>query len=166
MDYNDGNGASPEKGTGETYGDFTAVLQTHNSCAGNGFFLSGNCSGYGDPCLSCTGIRDIDYAAHQNNTPAVATMLSGSSGYHCNTSGSYYGPCGYEGHCESYISSEALWDLAVRDLVSWGMDLNTSWLHVDKLWYRSRGTSGSAYTCPSLATTQPTASSSGRPGRT
>ncbi len=153
MDYNDGNGASPDKGTGETYGDFTAVLQTHNSCAGNGFFIGANCSGYGDPCLSCSGIRDIDYAKHASNTPAVPTMLSGTTGFHCPTSGSYYGPCGYEGHCESYISSEAMWDLAVRDLVTWGLDLNTAWLHVDKLWYRSRSTSGSAYTCPSLATT-------------
>ena len=152
MDSNDGM-APADKGTGETYGDFTAALQTHNSCLGNGFFLSGNCSGYGNACLSCSGIRDIDYAAHASATPALPTQLNGSTGYRCSTSATYYGPCGYEGHCESYISSEALWDLATRDLVTWGLDLNTAWLHVDKLWYRSRSTAGAAYACPSLATT-------------
>ncbi len=55
MDSNDGK-APADKGTGETYGDFSAVLQTHQSCVGGGFF-SNNCDGYGDACRSCRGIR-------------------------------------------------------------------------------------------------------------
>ena len=35
LDSNDGNGGSPENGTGETYGDFTAALATHSSCIGS-----------------------------------------------------------------------------------------------------------------------------------
>ena len=69
LDSNDGNGsANHDQGTGETYGDFTAALQLHQSCIGSGF-LGGNCSGYGDACTSCTGVRDIDWAKHVSNTP-------------------------------------------------------------------------------------------------
>lgn len=153
MDQNDGNGFSPDNGTGETYGDWTATLQTHASCVGAGFFLSGVCGGYGNPCLSCTAVRDLDYAKHSNPVPAVPTQLSGSAGYHCGLDPSYPGPCGYEGHCESAISSQALWDLANRDLITWGLDSTTAWELVDKLWYRSRPTATGAYSCPSLSTT-------------
>ena len=68
LDSNDGNGSSPDNGTGETYGDFTAALATHTSCVGPGF-LTSNCGGYGDACTSCTGVRDIDWAKHASNTP-------------------------------------------------------------------------------------------------
>jgi PKD repeat protein len=153
LDNHDGNGSSPDNGTGETYGDFTAALQTHNSCGGAGFFMgSVNCSGYGDACTSCSGVRDIDFAKHQSGAPAVPTMLNGSTGFRCDLNASYAGPCGYEGHCESYISSEAMWDLATRDLVTWGLDLTTAWQLVDRLWYLSRSTATAAYACPSLAT--------------
>jgi len=154
LDANDGNGSSPDHGTGETYGDFTAVLQTHSSCTGNGFFANGaQCGGYGDACTACSGVRDIDYAKHASHTPVAPTMLGGSAGYRCDLNAGYAGPCGYEGHCESYISSEALWDLATRDLPAAGLDTATAWQLVDRLWYQSRPTAGSAYACPTTATT-------------
>ncbi len=36
LDSNDGSGSSPDNGTGETYGDWTAALGTHKSCVGAG----------------------------------------------------------------------------------------------------------------------------------
>ena len=147
MDRNDGSSASLENGTGETYGDFTAVLQTHSSCTGNGFFLSGNCSGYGDACTAARASATWTYAKHASNTPAIPTMLNGSTGYHCGVDPTYPGPCGYEGHCESYISTEALWDLAARDLPGMGIDATTAWQIIDRLWYVSRSTAQAAYTC-------------------
>ncbi len=157
MDTNDGNGSSPDNGTGETYGDWSAALQSHTSCGGNGFFIGSNCDGYGNPCSDCTGIRDLDWAKHTDNTPAIPTMLNASSGFACWLKPSYAGPCGYEGHCESAISSQALWDLSARDLVNaakpYGLDQNSAWILADKLWYRSRSTATAAYACPSLATT-------------
>ncbi len=72
---------------------------------GSGFFSDGSkCSGYGDACTQCTGIRDVDYAKHTSATSH--TPLNFVKVY-CPTSSSYKGPCGREGHCEGYIAAEA-----------------------------------------------------------
>ena len=63
----------------ETRADWTATLQTHDSCIGRGSFTDGNCSGYGDSCLSCDGIRDADYAQHAHGVPWTAANY-GSDG--------------------------------------------------------------------------------------
>ncbi|HSM14792.1 MAG TPA: fibronectin type III domain-containing protein, partial [Thermoanaerobaculia bacterium] len=148
LDSNDGSGSSADNGTGETYGDFTAALATHASCVGNGFFSSGsNCSGYGDSCTSCSGIRDIDYAKHASNTPHTVDNFTR---VRCPTSSNYRGPCGREGHCESYVSSEALWDLANRDLPSPGT--GAAWTVADRLWYLSRSTATKAFNCTTSST--------------
>lgn len=150
LDTNDGNGSSPDNGTGETYGDFTAILQIRDSCTGNGF-MSRYC-GYGNDCTSCTGIRDADYMNYAVQKPVIGHDLcndacAGCTTFVCPTSTTYRGPCGYEGHCESLISTQTLWDLAARDLPAKGYDAATSWQIVDRLWYASRPTATSAYTC-------------------
>ena len=141
LDSNDGNSASPDNGTGETYGDFTAALATHTSCVGSGF-LGSNCGGYGDACTSCTGVRDIDWAKHSSNTPHTVANFTQPR---CPSSLTYRGPCGREGHCESYVSSEALWDLANRDLPNPGT--GAAWATVDRLWFLSRSTATAAFAC-------------------
>ena len=147
LDSNDGNGsANHDQGTGETYGDFTAALQLHQSCIGAGF-LGGNCGGYGDACTSCTGVRDIDWAKHVSNTPHTVANFTQPR---CPTSATYRGPCGREGHCESYVSSEALWDLAARDMPSPGS--GSAWSAVDRLWYLSRSTATVAFVCTASGT--------------
>jgi hypothetical protein len=140
LDSNDGNGDSPDQGTGETYADFTAALATHTSCIGAGFRTS-DCSSYGDSCTSCTGVRDIDFAKH---TSGVAHTVSNFT-QRCPPSSRYQGPCGKEGHCESYISSEALWDFVNRDLPSRGS--GAAWTTADRLWYLSRSTATAAFDC-------------------
>ncbi len=139
LDQNDGGGTD---NPGEAYADITALMSTHVSCIGRGFYLSGNCSGYGDACLNCTGIRDQDWDQHASHTPATP------QGFVTNDCGGGGGPCGREVHCEGYVSAETLWDLATRDLPASGLDVASSWQLADKLWYKSRdGSGGNAYNC-------------------
>ncbi|MFN7960287.1 MAG: hypothetical protein U0002_03370 [Thermoanaerobaculia bacterium] len=157
LDSNDGNGSSADNGTGETYGDFTAALATHSSCIGPGFRTT-NCTGNGDACTSCTGVRDIDWAKHTSNTPhTVPNFIQARCPLPSANNPNYVGPCGKdaiargntankrEGHCESYVSSEALWDLANRDLPSPGT--GAAWSTTDRLWYLSRSTATSGFQC-------------------
>jgi fibronectin type 3 domain-containing protein len=138
IDQNDGTGTAPEGGTGEAYGDVTSVIATHNSCIGPGF-LTSNCAGYGNACTSCTGVRDIDFAKHSSGAAATVanfTQVRCSAGS---------GPCGKEVHCESYVPSEAIWDFANRDLPNPGT--GEAWTTLDRLWYLSRNTATSSFTC-------------------
>ncbi|HEX4961262.1 MAG TPA: hypothetical protein VF173_10525 [Thermoanaerobaculia bacterium] len=135
LDSNDGSAAT---GTGEAYGDVTAALQLHDSCIGPGF-LGSNCSGYGDACTACTGVRDIDFAKHASG---AAATVNGFTRVRCGTGG---GPCGREVHCESYVASETIWDLANRDLPSPGT--GSAWTITDRLWYLSRSTATTAFAC-------------------
>ncbi len=143
LDQNDGTGTAPEGGTGEAYGDFTAALALHNSCIGPGF-LTTNCGGYGNACTACTGVRDIDFAKHAS---AVAATVANHTQVRC---GAGSGPCGKEVHCESYVPSEAVWDLAARDLPSPGT--GSAWTITDRLWYLSRSTATSSFSCTTGAT--------------
>jgi len=139
-DQNDGGGYD---NTSEGYADVVALFTSRESCVGRGFFLDGStCSGYGDTCLTCTGIRDMDWAARQANTPATPTGFVQNN---CPTGG---GPCGYETHCESYTVAEAIYDLATRDLPASGMDPATAWQTAERLWFGSRaGSGGPIFTC-------------------
>lgn len=141
-DYDGSGGGSPPL---ETRADWTAILQLHDSCTGRGAFLSGNCSGYGDACVDCTGIREADYMKHSKQTPW--TPANNGSIYSC-SSGSYNGPCGWEDHCESGIATQALWDLVTRDLPTYsGLDATTAWQLVDRLFYNSMPQLGNMYNC-------------------
>ena len=139
MDQNDGGDFDNPS---EAYADIASLMQTHVSCIGRGFRQSGMCGGYGDACLSCTGIRELDWDKHASHTPATpANFLQ----FHCSGGSS---PCGREEHCEAHIGAETLWDLAVRDLPASGLSTGTSWQLADKLWYKSRlGSGGDAYNC-------------------
>lgn len=140
LDQNDGGDFdSPAEG----YADIVAIMQTHASCIGRGFRQFGNCGGYGDACLSCSGVREQDWDAHASHTPAtpanfVQVRCPGGGG----------GPCGRADHCEGHVGAQTLWDLAVRDLPASGLTAATSWQLADKLWYKSRlGSGGDAYNC-------------------
>ena len=139
LDQNDGGGFD---NTSEAYGDISEFLTDHTSCVGRGFTQFGRCSGYGDSCLTCTGIRDMDWAARAANTPATP---AGFLTQRCPNGG---GPCGKEEHCEAYVAGETIWDLAARDLPASGLDQDSAWQLADRLWYRSRaGSGGNMYSC-------------------
>jgi len=139
MDENDGGGYDNPS---EAYADVVAIFEARDSCVGPGFRPGQNCSGYGDTCLDCTGIRDMDWDARLNHTPATP---SGFSTDNCSGGG---GPCGKESHCASYVPSETIYDLAVRDLPASGLDDATSWQLAERLFYESRpGSGGDVYNC-------------------
>ncbi len=143
IDQNDGTGTATDGATGESYGDTTALIALHDSCLGEGF-LSGNCAGYGDACTACTGVRDADFAKHASNLPATPDNFIR---VHC-PAGSLLagkGPCGKEVHCESYVPTETMWDLAARDLPSPGTGI--AWTILDRLWYLSRNTATKSFSC-------------------
>jgi hypothetical protein len=141
IDQNDGTGTAPDGATGESYGDTTAIIALHDSCLGEGF-LGSNCAGYGDACTSCTGVRDADWAKHTSDTPATALNFIK---VHCPAASGGAGPCGKEVHCESYPITETIWDIANRDLPNPGT--GPAWDILDRLWYLSRNTATSAFTC-------------------
>jgi len=139
LDQNDGGGFDSPS---EAYGDITSFMQTHSSCIGRGFRKFGNCGGYGNACLSCSGVRDQDWDQHVGHTPSTP---AGFAAVRCSGGG---GPCGREEHCEALVSGEAMWDLAARDLPASGLDPASAWQVADKLWYKSRlGSGGDAYNC-------------------
>ncbi len=139
LDQNDGGGYDNPS---EAYADVLAILQDRRSCVGRGFFASGNCSGYGDSCLDCSGIRDMDWDRRVSHAPATPANFTG---LRCGGGG---GPCGREVHCESYVPSEAVFDLATRDLPASGMDPASAWQLAEKLFYKSRqGSGGNAFNC-------------------
>ena len=163
LDSNDGNGGPPENGSGETTGDFTSVLALHDSCIGPGFRPT-NCTGYGDACSSCTGVRDIDWAKHPSNAPhTVANFTQTLCPQPKPTNPNYVGPCGRdamshgvtankrEGHCESIVSSEALWDFVARDLPSPGS--SAAWSVVERLWYTGRPSLTNYFSCDTTGAT-------------
>ena len=133
LDTNDGAGFSFQGS--EAYADVTAALMLHDSCMGPGFRTT-NCGGYGDACTSCTGVRDIDWAKHVSNTPHTPDNFNRPFCGSCN---------GGFPHCESYVASESIWDLAVRDLPNPGSA--EAWGITERLWYLSRPTATHAYTC-------------------
>jgi hypothetical protein len=141
IDQNDGTGTAPDGATGESYGDTTSIIALHGSCLGAGF-LSSNCSGYGDACTSCTGVRDADFAKHASGLAATALNFIK---VHCPAASGGAGPCGKEVHCESYVPTETIWDFANRDLP--GAGTGPAWTTLDRLWYLSRNTATSAFTC-------------------
>ena len=141
IDQNDGTGTAADGATGESYGDTTSIIALHTSCLGAGF-LSGNCSGYGDACTSCTGVREADFAKHASGTAATALNFIK---VRCPAGSGGTGPCGKEVHCESYVPTEAIWDFANRDLP--GAGTGPAWTTLDRLWYLSRNTATTAFSC-------------------
>ncbi len=92
--------ASP---SGEGIADIYTALRLNSSCIGRNF-RSTVCSGFGDPCLSCTGVRDIDYLKRQSGQPHDYTWSNAN--------------CGGSVHCVGGVYSEAVWSLWKRGLQS------------------------------------------------
>lgn len=139
IDFNDGGGYDVPT---EAYADIVAVFEARLSCVGRGFYQNQQCSGYGDTCLNCTGIRDQDWDKRQAHTPATP------QGFATNNCGGGGGPCGKEQHCEAYVSAEAIFDLATRDLPASGVGVDSAWQLAERLWFQSRtGSGGNAYNC-------------------
>ena len=167
LDDNDTNGAISNPG--EAIADIVSTLRLRNSCAGRGFFWTldrgcgqwttcpsdpgpsygYNCSGYGDCCVDCTGIRESDYAKHASGTPHTPVNFI------CPNCGGGGGPCGREVHCENAPMAETAWDLAARDLqgAPYNLDKDTAFELATRITYLGSGNVTDWYTCDCTAGT-------------
>ena len=128
--------SSPGEGIADTY----ASLRYNNSCIGRNFRGSA-CGGYGDPCLSCTGVRDIDYANRVSGNPHDLPWIDANCGSGGGT------PCGGSVHCEGAVYAEAVWDLWNREFPTSGMDSNTARETATRLTFAGAGFVGNWYSC-------------------
>ena len=100
-----------------------------------------NCGGYGNPCLACTGVRDIDWAQRANNTPATITWIDAN----CGTGPA---PCGGGVHCEGSVYAESLWDYFNRDLPTiMGYSTDTALEVATRTTYIAAGPVGNVFQC-------------------
>jgi hypothetical protein len=127
MDANDATPgiASP---SGEGIADVYTALRLNDSCIGRNF-RSTVCSGNGDPCLVCTGVRDIDYLKRASGQPHDYTWSNAN--------------CGGSVHCVGGVYSEAVWSLWKRKLPTLhGYDDNTAHEIVNRLTFIAAGATG------------------------
>ena len=131
MDDNDANPniSSPGEGIADIY----AALRLNDSCIGRNFLVGTPCSGYGDPCIECDGVRDIDWANRQSGEPHDLDWINAN--------------CGGTSHCEGAVYAEAVWDLYTRDLAAAPFDLNSDTAReiVMRLTFLGAGMVGSWY---------------------
>ncbi len=114
--------ANPAEGIADVY----ASLRLNTSCIGRNFRPGVPCGGYGDPCTTCTGVRDIDWANRSSSIPHdVSSPFPTGIDALCGGGGG--APCGGSAHCEGAVFAESVWDLWNRDLQTvYGMSLDTA----------------------------------------
>lgn len=128
MDYYDVTGGIAQP-SGEGIADIYTALRLHDSCIGRGFYKAQKCSA----CLTCTGVRDIDYKKKSTGNPSTVSWASAN--------------CGGAVHCLGYVYSEAVWSLYARELKSfYGYDDNTSLEIVTRLTFIGAGNVGTWFT--------------------
>lgn len=112
--------------SGEGIADAYTALRLNTSCIGRNF-RSTNCSGFGDPCLDCTGVRDIDYLKRQSGNPHTYSWSNSN--------------CGGSVHCVGAVYAEAIWSLWKRQLQSppYNYDDNTAQEIVTRLTFLGAG---------------------------
>ncbi len=126
MDANDvvGGIASP---SGEGIADMYSALRLNDSCIGRNFQPGIQCSGFGDPCTDCTGVRDIDYLKRQSGNPHTYTWSNAN--------------CSGQVHCVGSVYAEAMWNLWKRELPAapYNFDSNRAHEVVTRLTYIAAG---------------------------
>jgi hypothetical protein len=108
LDQNTKSGSVGDAAKGEAVGDTMAMLMSHDSCIGAGFFLA---EGSGETTSCSTGVRDLAFNVTKANISSV-----------CARTVSCAGALGYECHCESHLLSGAHWQLAQLYVARYGAD--------------------------------------------
>lgn len=158
----DNNGTDPTiSAPGEAIADIYSIYRLAEHCMGRGFRPGIACGGYGDPCISCTGVRDLDFASHEGGEPHdldwIASPTDLPGGGCAGVVGTQQGPCGQETHCEGMVPAETGWDLYARDLQAapFGYDANTALVTATRLAHLGADNIGDWYQCvptPALQT--------------
>lgn len=105
---------------GEGIADIWAAIRLNTPCIGRNFRTTA-CTGFGDPCIECTGVRTIDWEDRVSGQPHDVAWAIASCGSGAGT------PCGGITHCEGQVYAEAFYDLWKRDLPNfYGMDDGTA----------------------------------------
>ncbi len=125
LDDNDINGAIASP-SGEGIADIYSALRLNDSCIGRGFRAT-PCNNNGDACITCTGVRDIDYLKRVSGTPHHYTWSNAN--------------CAGSVHCVGGVYAEALWSLWKRKLVSapYSLEVNTAHEVATRLSYIAGG---------------------------
>jgi len=136
--------SSPGEGVADVY----AALRLNDSCIARGFYTGLSYCGDNDPCTSCDGVREIDWAARTSGAPHDLAWIDDENNCPAPFLGDM-GPCGGTVHCEGAVYAEAVWDLVRRDLMAspFNMDLNTALEVGTRLTYLGAGNVGAWYTC-------------------
>lgn len=100
-----------DAGTREGYADVSSFLQRRSSCLFDGFFLDTAEGG-------CSGGRSLDFTLLSPPVPARPDTIAASP-YSCPIDGG--GVAGYQGHCESAILSQAVYELALAMQARYGV---------------------------------------------
>ena len=118
--------ASP---SGEGIADIYTALRLNDSCIGRNFRAT-VCTGFGDPCLTCTGVRDIDYLKRQSGQPHDYSWSNAN--------------CGGSVHCVGAVYAEAVWSLWKRELTAapYNMSNNTAHEVTTRLTFIGAGNTG------------------------
>jgi len=180
----DSQDAAGSSSPNEAICDTIAGLRLRTSCTGRGFFWTlnrgcgqwtncpsnpgtsygYNCSGYNSTecCTQCTGVREIDYAKHSDPDADTITNFTCSI---CSTTGSYFGPCNREAHCEGVPPAQAAWDLAARDLQSspFSLDKQTAFAIAEKIILQGHNNVTNWYTCTCPSTVNACGTSNAHP---
>ena len=139
MDDNDANGVISNPGEG--IADIYMALRLKDSCVGRNF-RNTNCGGYGNPCLACTGVREIDWATSARTTPPTTiTWIDANCGRGP-------APCGGGVHCEGSVYAESLWDLLQpRPADHHGYSTDTALEVATRTTYIGAGPVGNVFQC-------------------
>jgi hypothetical protein len=149
LDDNDADGtvSNPAEGIADVF----SALWLDESCIARGFFQGTNCStgtladGL-DACLSCDGVREIDWRQRANNTPHDIAFIDAACPLDLLGAG---GPCLGSPHCEGHLVSEVAWDLSHHDLLDppFGLDAATALELTTRLFYVGSGMVGNWFRC-------------------
>lgn len=158
IDFTDGTVPS-DHASGEAYGDIVAFLTVRDSCNGRASDYTFGC-GFGSnyTCTACNGFREADWRLHDGMTPHTPETNKECPPCVGNCSGPT--PCGRQQHCEMAPAVEAVWDL-VQELIDRGYSENDAFDLVEELFYSSRPSADSMFTCAFYDTTREGGATSG-----
>ncbi|MEM7482700.1 MAG: hypothetical protein AAF481_16100 [Acidobacteriota bacterium] len=151
IDFTDGSHPGTDGGSGEGYADIVAFLHTEDACNGRGAAFADGCGAFMNYTCSagCDGFREADWQLHQPPVPHTPETNLACQ----NWGGGWIGPCGKLPHCEMPPAVESVWDL-IQEFILAGDPQSVAFDRLEDLFYSTRPTAGSMFTCSFAQTTR------------